>query len=258
MSADRSWEPPGRRGEGSERFPPTRHSVLRDVRSGDASSRREAIATIVESYWKPVYKYIRMRWRSPADDAQDLTQGFFSDVLERDSLGRFDPAKGRFRTFLRACLDNYVQNERVAQRRIKRGGGTEIVSFDYAGAEREIEATPDPNAEPPDAYFEREWIRHLMDGAVQELRASLVASGKADVYALFHAYDIDGPQQLAPPTYADLATRHGLPVTQVTNRLHAARRQFRAILLARLRSITGSEAEFRAEARDLLGIDPRG
>jgi RNA polymerase sigma factor (sigma-70 family) len=255
--------PPGAKGPGpgpsagGDRFPLTRHSILQDVRSGDESSRRDALEVLAGSYWKPVYKYIRTRWRSPADDAQDLTQGFFADVLERGALARFDPAKARFRTYLRACLDHYVDNERRAQKRLKRGGGFEIVSLDYESAEREIAAAPDPAHDNPDAYFEREWIRHLMAGAVEELRARLVASGKKDVYALFHSYDIDGPQQPTPPTYADLAARHGMDVTQVTNRLHSARKQFREIVLARLRAVTGSEEEFRTEARDLLGIDPR-
>jgi len=81
---------------GGDRFPATRRSVIEAVRSIDAEERERALETLCAAYWKPVYKYVRWRWNSPADAAQDLTQGFFAELLERELLDNFDPKKSRF------------------------------------------------------------------------------------------------------------------------------------------------------------------
>src|SRR5277367_5697963 len=110
------------RGEGSDRFPLTRWSVIARVRSDNGAERKRALDTLCEAYWKPVYKYVRLRWNRAAPDAQDLTQGFFAEMLERELLTRFDARKSRLRTFLRLCVDSFVMNEEKATRRQKRGG----------------------------------------------------------------------------------------------------------------------------------------
>jgi len=117
---------------GGDRFPPTRRSVVEAVRSIDAEERERALQALCAAYWKPVYKYVRLRWNRPADQAQDLTQGFFLEVLERELLEQFDPHKGRLRTYLRVCVDSFVSNEAKAGRRQKRGGTVLHVALDFA------------------------------------------------------------------------------------------------------------------------------
>ena len=102
---------------GNERFPATRWSVIAAVRSEDTVERKRALDILCETYWKPVYKYVRLRWNRSAPDAQDLTQGFFAEMLERELLNRFDAGKGRLRTYLRLCVDSFVMNEEKAARR---------------------------------------------------------------------------------------------------------------------------------------------
>src|SRR6185436_8422612 len=114
-------------------FPPTRHSILAAVKSDDAEIRRAAFGSLADVYWRPVYKYLR--WRAEPDEAQDLTQSFFLDAFERGLFGRYEPARGRFRTYLRVCLDGFVANERKGARRLKRGGGTPLLSLDFETAE---------------------------------------------------------------------------------------------------------------------------
>ena len=80
----------GEEPQGGDRFPPTRRSVIEAVRSIDAEERERALEALCTAYWKPVYKYIRLRWNRPADAAQDLTQGFFMELLERELLDKFD------------------------------------------------------------------------------------------------------------------------------------------------------------------------
>ena len=101
---------------GGDRFPPTRRSVIEAVASMDAEDRERALESLCRAYWKPIYKYIRLRWNRPRDEAQDLTQGFFVELLERALLEKFDMQKGRLRTYLRVCVDSFVSNEDKAGR----------------------------------------------------------------------------------------------------------------------------------------------
>jgi hypothetical protein len=123
---------------GDERFPATRWSVIAGVRSEDAAERKRALDALCEAYWKPVYKYVRLRWNRAAPDAQDLTQGFFAEMLERELLKRFDADKSRLRTYLRLCVDSFVMNEEKAAHRQKRGGKVQHLALDFAGAEEEF------------------------------------------------------------------------------------------------------------------------
>jgi DNA-directed RNA polymerase specialized sigma24 family protein len=237
-------------------FPLTRHSVLHSIASGEEEQRQRGLEALAEAYWRPVYKYLRLRWGAMPEEAEDLTQGFFARALEKGFFAQYDPQRARFRTWLRTCLDGFVSNERAAARRLKRGGGVAALPLDFADAEVELAgsaAWPEAGVE---ELFRREWIRGLFAAAVTELKEECRASGKEVRFALFERYDLDPPPE-GRPTYAQLAGELALPVTQVTNHLFAVRRDFRRLVLDRLRAVTGSEEEFRAEARDLLGGMPR-
>jgi RNA polymerase sigma factor (sigma-70 family) len=240
------------------RFPATRRSVLLAARDADPEVRRAAFGALVESYWRPVYKYLRAPGRLGAEDAQDLSQAFFAQALEKGTFGRYEPDKARFRTFLRLCLDGFVANERKAAGRLKRGGGSVLLPLDFAGAEEELARQfAHPGASEtlgPEEYFHREWVRSLFARAVETLRQRCEASGRGLRFALFERYDLEG-EGGGRPTYAALAAEHGVTPEKVTNELSAARRELRAIVLETLRELTGSEAELRAEAREILGID---
>ena len=245
-------------------FPATRHSVVAGISSPDSDVRRIAFDALVSAYWRPVYKYVRIKWRADRDDAADLTQEFFARAFERGSLGRFDPARARFRTFLRVCLDGFVANEHKAASRIKRGGGLAFVPLDFASAENEL-ATQTPGAAAghgaavpsvdDDALFRQEWVRTLFADGVAALRESCEVAGKSKHFAVFQRYDIDDHLN-GRPTYAQLGAELEIPVTQVTNYLAFARRELRRLVLERLRALCATDDEFRLEARELLGVDP--
>lgn len=242
----------------ADRFPVTRWSVLAAARSSDQSERARAIDTLCAAYWKPVYKYIRLRWNRPAPDAQDLTQGFFVQLLERGLLEKFDPAKSRLRTYLRLCADSFVMNEQKAATRQKRGGNLTHVPLDFSAAEQEVGAAAplDPASIPsPDSleeFFEKEWIRGLFELAVEDLRRHCEAEGRQRTFHLFDAYDLSGDENVS---YDRLAQEYGIPVTDVTNALSWARREFRRGALDRLREICASDEEFQREARAVFGWD---
>ena len=242
------------RGAG-QAFPATRHSLLAAARSGDAEERRRAFGVLVASYWKPVYKYLRLRWRASAEDAEDLTQGFFARAFEKGFFDTFDPGRARFRTFLRTCLDAHASNVRVAARRLKRGGAAKTLSLDFAAAEGELTLQPAAATVDMEEYFHREWVRSVFGLAVDALRRRAEERGRGAAFEVFRRYDLEDDDE-ARPTYAELGRALGLPATQVTNYLAAMRGEFRVVVLEAVRERTGSEAEFRAEARALLGVDP--
>ena len=131
------------------------------------------------------------------------------------------------------------------------------MSLDFAGAEAELLRHGTGGELDLDEYFHREWVRALFDLAIGDLRRWCAAAGKEVHFRLFERYDLEGPDAPERPTYAQLAAEHGIPATQVTNHLAAVRRELRRLVLERLRELTGSEEEFRAEARSVLGIDPQ-
>jgi RNA polymerase sigma factor (sigma-70 family) len=233
-------------------FPLTRASVLERIRSDDGPTRERAYDTLVESYWKPVYKYLRLRWRFGAEDAEDATQSFLAAAFEKQFFDRFDPQKARFRTFLRVCLDRFVQNQLKAAGRQKRGEGRQPLPLDFETAEGEI-GRHEPAVEGGfDQFFRDEVTRAIFARAVDEVRAECAGAGRGVQFALFERYDLGGDDDL---TYGRLAEEFGLPVTQVTNHLAAVRRRFRTAVLAALRDLAASDAEYREEAKEILGIE---
>ncbi|HXY24566.1 MAG TPA: sigma-70 family RNA polymerase sigma factor [Candidatus Acidoferrum sp.] len=244
---------------GGDRFPPTRRSVIEAVRSIDAEERERALEALCAAYWKPVYKYIRLRWSRPSEEAQDLTQGFFVEVLERELLEKFDPGKSRLRTYLRVCVDSFVSNQQKAGRRQKRGGGIPHVALDFAAAEEELggaamDPTAIPSPESLDEFFEKEWVRSLFGLSVEDLRQFCADRERERSFKLFEAYDLEGDDKVS---YEQLAKEFSISVTDVTNALAWARREFRRIALERLRELCSSEEEFQREARAAFGWDAK-
>lgn len=236
-------------------FPATRYSVLAAVASEDVAERERAFGLLVEGYWKPVYKLLRVKWRWGKEEAEDATQEFFARAFEKGFFDRYEPRSARFRTFLRTCLDRFIANRHRDQQREKRGGGAVTLSLDFLAAEGELgsaEAATELDAED---FFQREWMRSFFEAVVAELEARCRALGKTTQLELFTRYDLADHDTSERPTYAELAATTGLPVTQVTNYLAWTRREFRRLALERLRRVTTSEEELKAEARLLFGVE---
>lgn len=214
--------------------------------------RQRAFETILASYWKPVYKYVRLKWQANNEDAKDLTQGFFAVAFEKNYFADYEVRKASFQTFLRTCLDGFVANERKAGQRLKRGGNLEHFQLDFVSAEDEFAAHAATSELTPEDYFHREWIRWMFALAVETLRRRCEESGKTIHFQLFERYDLSDD---ASPSYASLGQEFGLPPATVNNYLAATRRDFRRIVLDKLREITATEEEFRREAQSLLGVE---
>jgi RNA polymerase sigma factor (sigma-70 family) len=240
---------------GGGNFPATRWSIIVAVRSDNPEDRSRALNALFTAYWKPVYKYIRLKFSKAPDEAQDLTQGFFVEFLERNLLPRFDPEKSRLRTYIRMCVDSFVLNEIKHAGRLKRGGDVVHFALDFPAAEGELAAqTIDPASIPSpehfEEFFEKEWIRSLFSSAVEDLRLSCAARNKQIAFELFESYDLAASDAAS---YAQLAKAHNLAVTEVTNQLAWARREFRRLAQERLRALCSTEEEFAREGKTLFG-----
>jgi RNA polymerase sigma-70 factor (ECF subfamily) len=235
------------------RFPLTSQSAIVAARSHDREIRQRAFEIILESYWKPVYKYIRLKWQASNEDAKDLTQGFFAIAIEKNYFAGYDVSKASFQTYLRTCLDGFVANQRKSDQRLKRGGGAQHFSLDFPRADEELAAHGTVSDISPEDYFHREWVRSLFTSTIEALRRDYTESNRVAHFNLFEAYDLRD-DDLPKITYADLARQFELSSTEVNNYLAATRRDFRKRVLTKLREITASEEEYQQEAKALLGI----
>ena len=219
-------------------FPSTQLSLLEAAAHGLSG---DALERVIALYWKPVYRFLRVKFRKDNEDAKDLTQSFFATALERDFFGRFDPAKASFRTYLRMAVERFAANQHTAATRQKRGGEIEFEPVaDQAVA-----------TESPEQVFEREWQRQLFALALDDLRTYCDTHGKHLQFRIFEAYD------LAPndrPSYAALAAEYGIAETSVTNYLAWARRTLREFVTERLRGVTSGDRELRQETAPLMEL----
>lgn len=234
-------------------FPATRWSLIAAARGAEPEARQRALEILVAAYWKPVYKYVRLRWNKDNEQAQDLTQEFFVRLLEKEFLAQYDPKRARLRTFLRVCVDHLVANEDKAARRLKRGGEVEFLPLDFESAEGELQQIEIPSPGSMEDFFVREWVRSVFSLSLERLRQECEQRGKLVHFRLLEFYDIDEANREL--TYEQVARQFGLKPSDVTNYLAFARREFRRIVLEQLREMTESEEEFRREAHTLLGID---
>ncbi len=235
-------------------FPTTQWPVVAAVRSGDAYEKQRALDTLLAVYWRPVYLYLRTRWKRGKEDASDLAQGFFVELLERSLIEKFEGEKGRFRTYLRLCIDGFVSNEMRALHRVKRGGGMTFLSVHTEVCQEEVERRLASQTLNPEDAFEREWARSVFGVALERLKTDFTARGRSIHLSLFEICEL-GTSSGERPSYAELAARFGVRTSDVTNWLSLARREFRMHVTSVLREMTGSEREFRQELRSLSGRD---
>ncbi len=229
-------------------FPPTITSAVVGLRSDDEAVRRSSWDRVARAYREPIARYLGLRWRLAPSEAADTAQAFFARSLEKGTLAAFDPAKARFRTFLRTCLDRFYFDERRIAKAAKRGGAASSVDIDDVPGEV-VDESQIADAE---ACFEAEWKKHILERALDRLREQLRATGKVEHLRAFERFHLEGDD---PPSYPVIAQELGISVTDVTNRLSFARRKMRAATLDILREITATEEEFRHEAKAVLGVD---
>jgi RNA polymerase sigma-70 factor (ECF subfamily) len=230
---------------GAERaFPDTRWTIIASSREGPAACRR-ALEELLSAYWKPLYFYVRRKGLS-VEDSKDAIQELFAHLLDRDFLGRLDPAKGRFRSYLRASMDHFLANRHEASSALKRGGGARVLSLAF-----DVDEADAPSSSGgPEAAFDREWALAVMERALARLRAELEKGerGRSTPFELVRRFfDLSGD----PPSYEEAARESGMSVSQLKAFLHRSRVRYRELVKDEVRD-TLSDADPDAELDELI------
>lgn len=226
-------------------FPTTCWSRLAAA-EGDAAAARAALDVLARRYWRPIASYVRARWAKSDEEALDATQGFFLWMMERGFVTRADPARGRFRAFVKASLENYLRDLERERRTLKRGGGAAFLGLDEL--EEGASVLPDPSSRSPEELLDDLWRRTLFREAAELLEEELCARGKPVAFALFR------DRYLAEETlgHEELARRHGVSRVDVSNHLTRAKQRFRAHLRRLVLETVGEDEELRVELAWLL------
>ena len=240
-----------------EPFEPTRWSVVlaagRDADSPEAA--RAALARLCQTYWTPLYGFIRGRGHS-LHDAQDLTQGFFAHLIEHQIYTRTDPGKGKFRSFLLASLKNFLHDAYDRERAAKRGGACEFLPLheqEAVAAEALFQSSAAPGmGTSADQIFERQWAETLVGAALRRLADEFSAGGREPLFGALEVFlrGSAGP----PPTYDQLAARLGMPTATVRSHVTRLRARYRVLLRAELRRTVDSDAEVDEELGELVRV----
>jgi RNA polymerase sigma-70 factor (ECF subfamily) len=230
-------------------FHTTHWTVILEARDRDGTAAQEALASLCASYWYPLYAFIRHRGAGP-QEAEDLTQEFFRHFLERNALARVQPAAGKFRSFLLACLKNFLGKARERANTQRRGGGRRLVPLEGAEAETRYSSEPADNVT-PDVLFERRW-------AITVLERTMAALGNenstGERRALFE--DLQGflPCGQEGPSRPELAAKRGVSVGAIDVAVHRLRQRFGALLREQVAQTVSSEAEVEEEIRYLISV----
>src|SRR4051812_2194488 len=208
---------------------------------------RDALAELCRAYWYPIYAFVRRRNHTP-EQAEDLTQGFFADLLARGSIGEADPVKGRFRSFLLTSLANYLSNRRSWERRIKRGGKVRILSIDFRDAEGRYLQEP-MHAATPERLFERRWALTVLDRSLDRLEREMARRKKQRLFEVLKPGLTDG---LGEASFAEIGASLGMSEGAVRVAAHRLRRRYRQIIREEIGRTVADPDQLGAEIDDLF------
>ncbi len=226
-------------------FATTRWSlVLKAADSGPES--HQAIEELCQTYWKPVFVFIRGRGYS-VEDAKDLTQQFFLFVIEKDLVARARRDRGRFRHFLRASIKNFLANEWDKTQAQKRGGGQTRIEINGLADGNNLEIFSNYDA-PPDVLFERAWALALLGSVLATLRQELEQRGRAE---LFDALKPRLTGQEVPRPYVELSREFGMTESAIKLVMHRIKRRFRELLRNEILETVSTQQELDQELIDL-------
>jgi RNA polymerase sigma factor (sigma-70 family) len=211
---------------------------------GDRSGVRAALEKLCNTYWHPLYAYVRRSGMS-AHDAQDLTQEFFARLLEKGWLGGVDRERGRFRSWLLGAMKHFLTNEWHRSRTQKRGGNAVFCSIDELDAETRLQH--EPATDSAEKIYERRWAMTLLDQVMARLSTEMAGSGKL---AQFEAlkFSLTGGKS----AYADVAARLEISEGAVKVAVHRLRERYRALLRAEIAGTVAAPEEVDDELRALM------
>ena len=232
---------------GRDSFPATHWSAILTARDPVSPSAAAALDKLCASYWYPLYAYLR-RWGHAPEEAKDLTQGFFANLLERNLVAAADRDKGRFRSFLLICLKRFAYDEHDKAMALKRGRGQSLLSLDDQDAEDHYRLEP-VDEMTPEKLFERRWAMQVLEQVMERLRAEYLADGKQTQFD--HLKDsLFGKDERV--CFGDIAQKLGQNESTVRIWLFRMRNRYRDILREVVAQTVANEAEIDDELRHLV------
>jgi DNA-directed RNA polymerase specialized sigma24 family protein len=234
-------------GSATSRFHATSWTLIKAAADNPTTDSRLALASLCQTYWHPVYAFIRRKGYDQ-EQAQDLTQSFFALLLEKNYLADADRQRGKFRSFLLTSVRHFLANEWDRQKTQKRGGGQAAVSFDLVEAERwYVPALVEETT--PESLFEQRWALSLLEHVMTRLRAEFAATGKSDQFEKLAIF-LDSDSEDA--RYKELADSMGLSHGALRMLVHRMRRRYRRLLREEIAQTVSTPEETDEEIHFLL------
>jgi len=230
-------------------FPPTQWSLLISARADDSRERSRALEQICNTYWHPIYAYTRKRGFG-SQDAEDITQGFFAQLLETDEFTRMREEKGKLRTFLLVAVRNFMSADWRHRSAQKRGGGVQVLSIDVDAAEDRTCVELADNLT-PEIVFERHWASTLLHTVMGRLQGAFEDDGRAEVFHELKEFLIRGSGK---QSYRDVGGRLGLSESAARVAAHRMRKRYREMLLEEIAGTLAPDDSVEDELRYLFGV----
>jgi RNA polymerase sigma-70 factor (ECF subfamily) len=230
-------------------FSTTQWSLVLTAADSQNPDAREALAILCQTYWYPVYALVRHTSRS-ADEAQDLTQGFFAHLLEKEIFKVARPERGRFRFFLRSALRHHLSHERRKEKTRKRGGGQPTLALDFAHAEARY-ALESADRETPEKAFEERWAKTLLTQALERLRGEMLGATGRD---RLHRLESFLTGWSSGPSYKQVAEQLEMSESAVKVTVHRMRRRFGELLREEVARTVDGPDQVDEEIRYLFSV----
>jgi len=232
---------------GQSWFTTTHWSVVLAAGQETSPQAAAALEQLCRRYWYPLYVYVR-RQGCPPPEAEDLTQAFFTRVLEKNYLGQVQREKGKFRSFLLAALKHFMSDERDKERAAKRGGGQTFISLDAQSPEERYRLEP-VNELDAEKIYQRRWALTVLEQAREGLREEYTRIGKAQLYDRLRIFEGEDPEA---PTYAELGAQLGMTESALKSAAHRLRQRYHQLVREEIAQTVSSPAEIDEEIRYLI------
>lgn len=229
------------------RFPTTKWTLIFEISDGSPEAKERALDVLCRSYWLPIYAFVR-RKRSSREEAEDLTQGFFQKIISGDQLTKATAARGKLRTFLLACVENYMHDEWQRENRQKRGGSVQVVTIDAANADALLAICVSDQLSPEKA-FDQAWAMTLIDAIHGQLEAEFAARGRTREFKVMRDYLAWNERQRS---YAEGAAELGISEDALKQGVRRMRQRFGQLLRRQLAYTTETEEQIEEEIRSLF------
>jgi RNA polymerase sigma-70 factor (ECF subfamily) len=231
----------------NNRFVTTHWSLVLAAGKGASADAQEALANLCQTYWYPLYAYVRRQGHQP-DDAQDLTQAFFARLLEKHYLQSADPERGRFRSFLLTAFKRFLSKERDRQRAKRQGGGRKLLPLDFEAGERRYSLEP-AHAVTAERIYEQRWALTLLDRVFVRLRDEFDQAGKQKDFNCLKVY-LTG--EAGTPSYQEAAADLEMTEGAVRVAVHRLRRRYRDLVREEIAQTVAGPEEVDEELRHLF------